>query len=253
MGSSRSTGGGKSPGERKAQTGNTIKKADQQILNTKLQGKKADQFARQAVGLTETKDGYIGTTYDSAQGKSFKSANQMYGATYNEAKGRYLESQGLATKREVTDTMGKTRTVYDPRTADGTYTNMTRMSAQEARANKTPLSKEMYNSQQILKTGIGLATMVMGVPLIPSVILNSASTPYSDYVNQTRQQGFYNFSTTQKGPIDKAKDVISKVTGEFADETEAQKKQKKYAAGSGQKLIGKQRSLLASSNKTFYA
>ena len=198
MGSSRSTGGGKSPGERKAQTGNTIKKADQQILNTKLQGKKADQFARQAVGLTETKDGYIGTTYDSAQGKSFKSA-------------------------------------------------------QEARANKTPLSKEMYNSQQILKTGIGLATMVMGVPLIPSVILNSASTPYSDYVNQTRQQGFYNFSTTQKGPIDKAKDVISKVTGEFADETEAQKKQKKYAAGSGQKLIGKQRSLLASSNKTFYA
>ena len=221
--------------------------------NAVVQGKKADEFARKAVGLTETKDGYIGTTYDPATGKSVKSSNQMYGATYNEARGRYLASQGLATARQVTDAMGKTRTVYDPKTADGTYSNMTRMSAQEARANKTPLSKEMYDSQQKFKAGVGAVAMFMGAPIIPSLMFKSAATPYSNYVNQTKEQGFYNFSSTQKSPIDDVKNVMSKVTEEFADETEAQKNQKKYAAGSGQKLIGKQRSLLASSNKTFYA
>ena len=221
--------------------------------NAVVQGKKADEFARKAVGLTETKDGYIVTTYDPATGKSVKSSNQMYGATYNEARGRYLASQGLATARQVTDAMGKTRTVYDPKTADGTYSNMTRMSAQEARANKTPLSKEMYDSQQKFKAGVGAVAMFMGAPIIPSLMFKSAATPYSNYVNQTKEQGFYNFSSTQKSPIDDVKNVMSKVTEEFADETEAQKNQKKYAAGSGQKLIGKQRSLLASSNKTFYA
>ena len=91
----------------------------------------------------------------------------------------------------------------------------------------------------------------MGVPIIPSIILNSASTPYSDYLNQTQAKGFYNFSTTQKSPIDKVKNMMSENTEEFADETEAQKKQKKYAAGSGQSLSTKERSLFASSAKTF--
>ena len=217
--------------------------------NAVVQGKKADEFARKAVGLTETKDGYMGTTYDPATGKSVKSSNQMYGATYNEARGRYLASQGLATARQVTDAMGKTRTVYDPRTADGTYTNMTRMSAQESRANKTPLSKEMYDSQQKFKAGVGAVAMFMGAPIIPSFMFKSAATPYSTYVNQTREQGFYNFSTNQTSPIDDVKNVMSKVTEEFADETEAQKK--KYAAGSGQSLSTKERSLFGSSPKTF--
>tara|TARA_R110000751_G_scaffold56182_2_gene120117 strand:+ start:138 stop:875 length:738 start_codon:yes stop_codon:yes gene_type:complete len=243
MGSSKSTG---SPGERKAKTGNDLKIKDQ----AKLQGKKADQFARQAVGLTETKDGYMGTTYDSAEGKSFKSGNQMYGATYNEARGRYLASQGLATARQVTDAMGKTRTVYDPRTADGTYTNMTRMSAQEARANKTPLSKEMYDSQQKFKAGIGVVAGFMGAPLIPSLMFKSAATPYSTYVNQTREQGFYNFSTTQTSPIDDVKNVMSKVKEEFADKTKSQKQQK-YLAKSGMTSTDKGRNLLNTKGSTF--
>ena len=243
MGSSKSTG---SPGERKAKTGNDLKIKDQ----AKLQGKKADQFARQAVGLTETKDGYMGTTYDSAEGKSFKSGNQMYGATYNEARGRYLASQGLATARQVTDAMGKTRTVYDPRTADGTYTNMTRMSAQEARANKTPLSKEMYDSQQKFKAGIGVVAGFMGAPLIPSLMFKSAATPYSTYVNQTREQGFYNFSTTQTSPIDDVKNVMSKVKEEFADKTKSQKQQK-YLAKSGMTSTDKGRNLLNTTGSTF--
>tara|TARA_R110000868_G_scaffold93095_2_gene257870 strand:- start:2226 stop:2477 length:252 start_codon:yes stop_codon:yes gene_type:complete len=60
MGSKRSTGS--SPGERKAKTGNDLTIPDQ----AKIQGKKADAFARKAVGLKNTDDGYISTAYDSA-------------------------------------------------------------------------------------------------------------------------------------------------------------------------------------------
>jgi len=218
--------------------------------NAVVQGKRADEFARKAVGLTETKDGYMGTTYDSAQGKSFKSGNQMYGATYNEARGRYLASQGLATAREVTDALGNVRTVYDPKNADGTYTDMSRMSALEARANKTPLSKEMYDSQQKFKAGIGVVAGFMGAPLIPSLMFKSAATPYSTYVNQTREQGFYNFSTTQTSPIDDVKNVMSKVKEEFADKTKSQKQQK-YLANSGMTSTDKGRNLLNTTGSTF--
>ena len=222
MGSKKSASSGSS-----GSIGSSINKAKNNVeFKSKIQGEKADQFARQAVGLTETKDGYMGTTYDSAQGKSFKSGNQMYGATYNEARGRYLASQGLATAREVTDALGNVRTVYDPKNADGTYTDMSRMSALEARANKTPLSKEMYDSQQKFKAGIGVVAGFMGAPLIPSLMFKSAATPYSTYVNQTREQGFYNFSTTQTSPIDDVKNVMSKVKEEFADKTKSQKQQK---------------------------
>tara|TARA_R100001369_G_C3313787_1_gene167767 strand:+ start:1282 stop:2031 length:750 start_codon:yes stop_codon:yes gene_type:complete len=247
MGSSKSTAS--SPGKRKAKTGNDLKIKDQAML----QGKKADNEARKKLGIVETKTAYsaMGGSMGKTTGYESTSGNQMYGAAYNEARGEYLASQGLATAREATDAMGRTRTVYDPKTADGTYTNMTRMSAQEARANKTPLSKEMYSSQRKIKTGVGLATMVMGVPIIPSVLLNNAATPYSDYVNQSQAKGFYNFSTTGKNPIDSIKSVMSEVSGEFADETEAQKKQKKYRANIGQSVSSKERSLFASSPKTF--
>ena len=231
MGSKRATGS--SPGERKAQTGNTVKKENQPKLNAKIQGKKADQFARQAVGLTKTDDGYMSTAYDSATGKSYKSGNQMYGATYNEARGRYLESQGLAKARQVTDAMGKTRTVYDPRTADGTYTNMTRMSAEEARANKTPLSKEMYASQQKYKAGLGAVTTLMGVPIIPSLLFNSATTPYSNYINQTNEQGFYNFSSTGKNPIDNIKNALTPTENKVSENEDTKLKTKKKYAGIG--------------------
>jgi len=246
MGSKKSASSGSS-----GSIGSSINKAKNNVeFKSKIQGEKADQFARQAVGLTETKDGYMGTTYDSAQGKSFKSGNQMYGATYNEARGRYLASQGLATAREVTDALGNVRTVYDPKNADGTYTDMSRMSALEARANKTPLSKEMYDSQQKFKAGIGVVAGFMGAPLIPSLMFKSAATPYSTYVNQTREQGFYNFSTTQTSPIDDVKNVMSKVKEEFADKTKSQKQQK-YLANSGMTSTDKGRNLLNTTGSTF--
>ena len=250
MGSKKSaSSGGTSPGESKARVGTTeiTGTKNAQKAQSKVIGKRADDYARKKLGIVETKGGFQDrnvTGYKSTTG------NQMYGAAYNEARGEYLSSLGLAKAREATDAMGNTRTVYDPRTADGTYNNLTRDSMNEAKANKTPLSKEMYASQQKFKTGIGVVAALMGAPIIPGILFTSAASPYSNYVNQTREQGFYNFSSTQKSPIDNVKNIMSKSTEEFADETEAEKQQKK-TAGSGQSLSTKERSLFARSPKTF--
>ena len=230
MGSKKSTGGGgKSPGEKKAQTGNIIKKEDQQKLDAKIQGKKADQFAKEAVGLTKTKDGYISTVYDSATGKSYKSGNQMYGAIYNEAKGKYLASQGLAQRREVTDAMGKKSITYDPRTASGTYNNLSRGSMNEAKAYKTPLSKEMYTSQQKGKVGIAAITALMGVPIIPSLLYSSSKQPYSNYLSNTENKGFYT-EPSSEGIMNKDKTGSTGTPIAFNEETEAQAARRKRMA-----------------------
>jgi len=249
MGSKKSaSSGGTSPGESKARVRTTeiTGTKNAQKAQSKVIGKRADNYAREQLNIQKIGDaGY--RSLKNPYGKT----TQMYGAAYNQARGEYLSSLGLARSRQVTDAMGKKSITYDPRTASGTYNNLSRSSMNEAKAYKTPLSKEMYDSQQKGKIGIATVTALMGVPIIPSIILNSASTPYSDYLNQTQAKGFYNFSTTQKSPIDKVKNIMSNNTEEFADETEAQKKQKKYAAGSGQSLSTKERSLFASSPKTF--
>jgi len=249
MGAKQSaSGGGTSPGESKARVGTTeiTGTKNAQKAQSKVIGKRADNYAREKLNIQK-----IGDAGYRSLNNPYGDTTQMYGAAYNQARGEYLSSLGLAKRREVTDAMGKKSITYDPRTASGTYNNLSRGSMNEAKAYKTPLSKEMYDSQQKFKAGIGFVAGLMGAPIIPALMFKSASTPYSTYVNQTREQGFYNFSTTQKSPIDDFKNVISKSTEEFADETEAQKKQKKYAAGSGQSLSTKERSLFASSAKTF--
>ena len=154
----------------------------------KIQGQKADDAARKKLGIVETKGGFQDrnvTGYESTSG------NQMYGAAFNEARGEYLASQGLAKPREVIDAMGKTRTVYDPRTADGTYTDLSRQAAEEARRNKTPLSKEMFASQKKIQKALAGGLAILGVPIIPGIINLKSNAPYSDYVSQKEKQGFY--------------------------------------------------------------
>tara|TARA_R110000851_G_scaffold127810_1_gene259930 strand:- start:51 stop:761 length:711 start_codon:yes stop_codon:yes gene_type:complete len=234
MGAKQSASSGSS-----ASIGSSVAKAENNVaFKSKIQGQKADDYARKKLGIEKTDDGYISTK-----------SNQMYGASYNEARGEYLASQGLATAREVTDAMGKTRTVYDPRTADGTYTNLSRQSAEEARRNRTPLSKEMYQSQKNTQLALGGLLAMSGVALLPSILFSKSQTPYSDYISKTESSGFYSYDKDIKN--NNSTNVMSGDSGEFADETEAQKKQKKYAAGSGQSLSTKERSLFGSSPQTF--
>ena len=248
MGSKKSTGGGgTSPGESQARVGTTeitgTKNAEKAQI--KVIGKRADNKAREKLNIQK-----IGDAGYRSLNNPYGDTTQMYGAAYNQARGEYLSSLGLARRREVTDAMGKKSITYDPRTASGTYNNLSRGSMNEAKAYKTPLSKEMYDSQQKFKAGIGVVAGFMGAPLIPSLMFKSAATPYSTYVNQTREQGFYNFSTTQTSPIDDVKNVMSKVKEEFADKTKSQKQQK-YLAKSGMTSTDKGRNLLNTTGSTF--
>lgn len=211
--------------------------------NAVVQGKKADEFARKKLGIEKTNDGYMSTK-----------SNQMYGASYNEARGEYLASQGLATARQVTDAMGRTRTVYDPRTADGTYTDMTRMSAQEARANRTPLSKEMYASQQKFKAGVAGIATIAGVPLIPSIIGLSARQPYANYLTNTENKGFYTAPSSQ-GLMNNNKTGTSSgtpITGPTKESEEQKARRKRLGSKTGDSsLMIKGRNLLSTIGNTF--
>ena len=166
----------------------------------------ADAYARNKLGIQTTMGGFQDRN---AVGYSSSNKNQMYGADYNEARGEYLSSKGQAKARQVTDAMGRTRTVYDPINSSGAYTNVSRGAAQNARDMGTPLSEEMYDSQQQVKKGllalggimsgmplaftsqqtfkknIGLAaSIISGLPMFYSAAYYSAQKPYEKYVNE---------------------------------------------------------------------
>lgn len=247
MGAKQSaSGGGTSPGESKARVRTTeiTGTKNAQKAQSKVIGKRADNYAREQLNIQK-----IGDAGYRSLNNPYGDTTQMYGAAYNQARGEYLSSLGLARSRQVTDAMGKTRTVYDPRTADGTYTNLSRQSAEEARRNRTPLSKEMYQSQKNTQLALGGLLAMSGVALLPSILFSKSQTPYSDYISKTESSGFYSYDKDIKN--NNSTNVMSGDSGEFADETEAQKKQKKYAAGSGQSLSTKERSLFGSSPQTF--
>ena len=160
-------------------------------------GSGADAYARNKLGIETTMGGFQDRNavgYSSSQTfrlpldpivtyPSFK--NNMYGADYNEARGEYLSSKGQAKARQVTDAMGRTRTVYDPINSSGAYTNVSRGAAQNARDMGTPLSEEMYDSQQKAKKGIGMAaSLISGLPMFYSMAYYSAQKPYEQYVNE---------------------------------------------------------------------
>ena len=149
-----------------------------------VQGIKADQYAQKKLGITTTVAGPVAGANTTPTGfYSTTSSNQMYGAEYQAARGEYLASQGLATARTVTDATGKTFTVYDPRTADGKYTNASRDAMKAAKREPMPLSRQMYDSQQTFKTIAGaLATGLSGMPSFFSVAYYTSKKPYSQYV-----------------------------------------------------------------------
>jgi len=146
----------------------------------------ADAYARNKLGITGPN--VMNTPAGQVVTKGFTSStssNQMYGADYNEARGEYLSSKGQAKARQVTDVMGRTRTVYDPINTSGAYTNVSRGAAQNARDMGTPLSEEMYDSQQNFKKGVGMAaTLISGLPMFYSMAYYSAQKPYEKYVNE---------------------------------------------------------------------
>jgi hypothetical protein len=227
MGAKQSaSGGGTSPGESKARVGTTeitgTKNAEKAQI--KVIGKRADDKARERLNIQKIRDaGYRSLN------NPYGDTTQMYGDIYNQARGEYLSSLGLAKRREVTDAMGKKSITYDPRTASGTYNNLSRGSMNEAKAYRTPLSEDMYKSQQMFKAGLAGMTALMGAPLIPSLLTASAQQPYSNYLSNTENKGFYTEPSSQ-GMMNKDRTGSIGTPIAFNEETEAQAARRKRMA-----------------------
>ena len=164
--------------------------------NPVVQGIRADEYAKEKLGVTTmisnpnqpavrgNVSGYMALN---------TGGNQMYGTQYQEARGEYLEKQGLATGRTVNygpidPATGKGKFSY---TAYDTSTTKGRQAMESAKSRDIPLSKEMFESQNKFKLALAALTGIAGVPLIPTLLTNQAMTPYTDYV-QKREGGFYN-------------------------------------------------------------
>lgn len=155
----------------------------------------ADAYARNELGIQEIQGGFQDRNV-----VGFKSTqqNQMYGADYNQKRGEYLNQLGLATAREATDAMGNKRTVYDPRNSDGVYTNISRNAMSQAKDMGTPLSKEMYDSQQQMKRGFGaLGTLMSGMPMFFTAAYYSSKKPYDKAVSDFYTKGQTKRTSTQ--------------------------------------------------------
>ena len=156
----------------------------------------ADRAAQKDLQIYKT---FSGPNKQTVTGYRSGTGNQMYGTQYQEARGKYLEKQGLATGRTVNygpidPATGKGRfsyTAYDPavQTDKGlTFTDATRGAFNATKNINMPLSRQMYDSQQKFKMAVlGGATLLSGMPSFFTAGLMS-NQPYEQYV-QNRESG----------------------------------------------------------------
>lgn len=130
--------------------------------------------------------------------KEKNKGNMMYGGAASTATNEFLVSIGEATKGS--------------QNPDGSFNYMLTSKGYEMKYGQKPggaapamgtgnpagiltstkISKEMFESQQKFQLGLAALTGIMGVPLVPTTLANSAlGTSYTDYV-QRREGGFYN-------------------------------------------------------------
>lgn len=212
-----------------------------QNAKIKRAGKKADEFAREKLGITQTGNAIFATN---------TGGNQMYGSEYQKARNEYLASQGLGTINKETGS-------FTPgvQTDKGlTFTDTTRGAYREANRYRIPLSKQMFESQQKFQMGLAGVTALAGVPLIPSILLSTSQTPYSSYINSTSTRGFYDFSDSPVPDKNKTQGMTPPEANEFNTMTEAEReaeRKRRAAASRTGDLAGNVRSLFSTISQTF--
>tara|TARA_R100000734_G_C3316402_1_gene108876 strand:- start:1076 stop:1795 length:720 start_codon:yes stop_codon:yes gene_type:complete len=186
-----------------------------------VQAKRAEEYAKKKLGITETVAGPIKGANTSVTGiYSTAVPNQMYGDKFREAQGEYLASQGLATAREITDATGKKFTVYDKSKELMDAVNRTRI----------PLSKQMYQSQQNFKLGIAAVSAAAGIPLMPGILFHQSQVPYQNYINKNKQMFSYqNIDSGSNQTSNQTSDQTTQMGNEDpntfrADKTDTRKK-----------------------------
>jgi len=241
MGASTSASSSKDPNfSMAASTGGTPNIINQNA-KIKRAGKKADEFAREKLGITQTGNAIFATN---------TGGNQMYGSEYQKARNEYLASQGLGTINKETGSF-----TAGVQTDKGlTFTDTTRGAYREANRYRIPLSKQMFESQQKFQMGLAGVTALAGVPLIPSILLSTSQTPYSSYINSTSTRGFYDFSDSPVPDKNKTQGMTPPEANQFNTmteaEREAERKRRRAASGQGD-LAANTRSLFSTIAQTF--
>ena len=241
MGASTSASSSKDPNfSMAASTGGTPNIINQNA-KIKRAGKKADEFAREKLGITQTGNAIFATN---------TGGNQMYGSEYQKARNEYLASQGLGTINKETGSF-----TAGVQTDKGlTFTDTTRGAYREANRYRIPLSKQMFESQQKFQMGLAGVTALAGVPLIPSILLSTSQTPYSSYINSTSTRGFYDFSDSPVPDKNKTQGLTPPEANEFNTMTEAEReaeRKRRAAASRTGDLAGNVRSLFSTISQTF--
>ena len=241
MGASTSASSSKDPNfSMAASTGGTPNIINQNA-KIKRAGKKADEFAIEKLGITQTGNAIFATN---------TGGNQMYGSEYQKARNEYLASQGLGTINKETGSF-----TAGVQTDKGlTFTDTTRGAYREANRYRIPLSKQMFESQQKFQMGLAGVTALAGVPLIPSILLSTSQTPYSSYINSTSTRGFYDFSDSPVPDKNKTQGMTPPEANEFNTMTEAEReaeRKRRAAASRTGDLAGNVRSLFSTISQTF--
>lgn len=159
------------------------KKTSQQVKSDlyKSIGQKADDYAKQKLGITTTVAGPVTGASTSPTGFISRTVpSQMYGSEYQQARNEYLASQGLGTMQKngsfITGVQTDQGLVFKS-TANQAY--------QAAKAEPIPLSRQMYESQQLFTQVAGaIATGLSGMPSFFSAAYYASKKPYSKYVGE---------------------------------------------------------------------
>ena len=210
-------------------------------------GANADAYAREKLGIQTTKGGFMDrnvTGYESTA-NPYGDVTQSYGVDYNQLRGEYLATQGLAKARQRTDHMGKTRTVYDSTTSLG------RGAFLNAKYRKTPLSEEMFEGQQKTKQMLlGLGGIMSGMPLAFTSLYYASKRPYSESVSNYYNKGRTTSTQTNRNNKDAPSIAASEGQQSSYSQTAARNKYKaKRATTIATKSSEQGRALYASSNK----
>ena len=223
--------------------------------NAVVQGIKADQYAKNKLGITGPNVSYEAGQVVTRGFTSSTVPSQMYGADYQAARNEYLASQGLGTVRADGGFMAGVQTDKGL-----TFTNATRGAYEASKREPMPLSRQMYDSQQRFKQIAGaIATGFTGMPSFYTAAYMSSRKPYADYIgeflNKNNQSTNRGVTTNQNN--NKTKTVTIKDTPKLASDQDAAARGDKKALARIQKLAASQtggspnRKFLVSSAKTF--
>jgi hypothetical protein len=222
--------------------------------NPVVQGIRADQYAKEKLGIRTTVAGPVTGASTSPTGFiSTTSSNQMYGSEYQQARNEYLASQGLGTMQK------NGSFITGVQTDKGlVFTSQAREAYEASKREPIPLSRQMYESQQLFTQVAGaIATGLSGMPSFFSAAYYASKKPYSKYVGEYMsgaRKGVDNQTITSSK--NQTNEYITTSAEMSADFNEAQKGDEKalkriQALAKSGEAGSPNRKFLVSSAKTF--